>query len=86
MDTFKEFLESSTIHGLVYISTSRRLLKLFWLCVVITGFTGAVYRKMPLKMGAMKMNLFKGIKIGFIGLLVVRVTCTISQHLDYHLL
>ena len=41
MDTFKEFLESSTIHGLVYISTSRRLLKLFWLLVVITGFTGA---------------------------------------------
>ena len=32
------------------------------------------------------MNLFKGIKIGFIGLLVVRVTCTISRHLDYHLL
>ena len=26
---------------------------------------------MPLKMGIMKMNLFRGVKIGFIGLLVV---------------
>ena len=36
------FLESSTIHGLVYISTApRKILKLFWILVVIGGFTGA---------------------------------------------
>ena len=40
----KEFLESSTIHGLVYISVSRnKLTKLFWILVVITGFSIAVY-------------------------------------------
>ena len=38
---FKEFLESSTIHGLSYIAGNRRLVRLFWICVVITGFTGA---------------------------------------------
>ena len=37
------FLESSTIHGLVYLSQSRRLAKLFWILVVITGFSGAGY-------------------------------------------
>ena len=42
MDGVKEFLESSTIHGLVYIASGRRLLRLLWLCVVISGFTGAV--------------------------------------------
>ena len=41
MEAVKEFLESSSIHGLVYISTSRRLLKLFWLCVVLMGSIGA---------------------------------------------
>ena len=41
MDGFKKFLESSTIHGLGYISTTRRLVKLFWILVVIGGFTGA---------------------------------------------
>ena len=36
------FLESSTIHGLVYISTtSKSFAKLFWILVVIAGFTGA---------------------------------------------
>ena len=29
---------------------------------------------MPLKMGIMKMNLFRGVKIGFIGILVVSKT------------
>ena len=37
----KEFLESSTIHGLSYIAANRRLIRLFWICVVITGFIGA---------------------------------------------
>ena len=41
MEGVREFLESSTIHGLVYISTNRRLVQLFWICVVITGFTVA---------------------------------------------
>ena len=36
-----EFLESSTIHGLSYIAANRGLVRLFWICVVITGFTGA---------------------------------------------
>ena len=34
-----EFLQSSTIHGLAYISARRRPVRLFWLGVVTTGFT-----------------------------------------------
>ena len=41
MEGLKEFLESSTIHGLVYISTTRRLVRLLWISVVIGGFLGA---------------------------------------------
>ena len=41
MEVCREFLESSTIHGLVYISTSRRHVRLLWLCVVVSGFIGA---------------------------------------------
>ena len=37
----KEFLESSTIHGLSHIAANRRLVRLLWICVVIAGFTGA---------------------------------------------
>ena len=33
------FLESSTIHGLVYISTESKFARFFWVLVVITGFT-----------------------------------------------
>ena len=40
---FKEFLETSTIHGLRYISVSNRKVKLFWILIVIAGFTGAVF-------------------------------------------
>ena len=43
MKTVKEFLESSTIHGLVYISTNRSFVRLFWIFVVIIGFSGAGY-------------------------------------------
>ena len=44
MDVFREFLESSTIHGLVYISTARAfLVKCFWFLVVAFGFTASVY-------------------------------------------
>ena len=39
----KEFLENSTIHGLVFISTSSsRLVKLFWMSVVAAGFSGSI--------------------------------------------
>ena len=44
MDLFKNlqiFFESSTIHGLVYWSTTQRLVKLFWILVVISGFSFA---------------------------------------------
>ena len=41
MEGVSTFLESSTIHGLSYISTTRRLARLFWILVVITGILGA---------------------------------------------
>ena len=41
LEEVKVFLESSTVHGLSYISTTRRLVRLFWICVVIGGFIGA---------------------------------------------
>ena len=41
MEVARTFLETSTIHGLGYISSSRKITRLFWLVVVILGFTGA---------------------------------------------
>ena len=41
MDGVRNFLESSSIHGLSYISTTRKLTRLFWSLVVLTGFTVA---------------------------------------------
>ena len=42
MGGLSDFLESSTIHGLTYISTSRSvLIKLFWVIVIIIGFVTA---------------------------------------------
>ena len=42
MDGIKEFLESSAIHGLTYISTTRTALsKVFWIFVVVCGFITA---------------------------------------------
>ena len=41
MDKIRNFLESSTIHGLSYISTTKRFVRVFWVIVVILGFTGA---------------------------------------------
>ena len=38
MEYFRKFLEASTIHGLVYISTTRKYVRLFWIFVVIAGF------------------------------------------------
>ena len=39
MDGFREFLETSTIHGLSHISTSKGFARFFWVLIVITGFT-----------------------------------------------
>ena len=41
MEGVRTFLESSTIHGLSYISTTRKFARLFWILVVIAGFVGA---------------------------------------------
>ena len=41
MESIKEFLEASTIHGLTYITTSRRCVRLFWVFVIMTGFMTA---------------------------------------------
>ena len=41
MEGVRTFLESSTIHGLTYISTTRKYARLFWILVVIAGFVGA---------------------------------------------
>ena len=41
MEGFKTFLESSTIHGLTYIATGKKYVRLFWIIVVIAGFSGA---------------------------------------------
>ena len=44
MDGVNEFLKSSTIHGLVYISTARStLIKCFWFVVVLLGFIASVF-------------------------------------------
>ena len=44
MKVFKTFLESSTIHGLGYISTSKSgVEKLAWASFVLTGFSLAAY-------------------------------------------
>ena len=41
MGSIKEFLESSTIHGLQYIATTRKIVKLLWILVIVAGFSGA---------------------------------------------
>ena len=41
MQEINHFLESSTIHGLVYIATTKRFVKFLWILIVIAGFTGA---------------------------------------------
>ena len=43
MEDIRHFLESSTIHGLTYISSTRKLVRLFWIFVVITGFSAASF-------------------------------------------
>ena len=41
MEQVRTFLESSTIHGLAHILTTRRIVRLFWVIVVLSGFIGA---------------------------------------------
>ena len=41
MDKLSVFLESSTVHGLSHIASGRKYVRLFWILVVIGGFTGA---------------------------------------------
>ena len=41
MQSVRAYLESSTIHGLSYISTTRKCSRIFWLVIVIAGFSGA---------------------------------------------
>ena len=43
MEGVRKFLETTTIHGLSYIATTRKYARVFWLLVVIGGFTCASY-------------------------------------------
>ena len=43
MKEIKELFETSTIHGVYFISSTRKLARLFWLSVVLSGFIGAGY-------------------------------------------
>ena len=42
MEGVRKYLESSTVHGLIYIATTKKYARLFWILVVIAGFTGAI--------------------------------------------
>ena len=37
--SFREFLQSSTIHGLSHITSSTRLIRAIWIVIVLLGFT-----------------------------------------------
>ena len=41
MEEARHFLETSTIHGLQYISSSKRFARVFWTFVVLSGFIAA---------------------------------------------
>ena len=41
MDNIKEFFETSTIHGLHYIATTQKAVRLLWVIIVVAGFTVA---------------------------------------------
>ena len=43
MNAFAIFLETSTIHGLKYIATTKKYVRLFWILVICSGFSGAGY-------------------------------------------
>ena len=42
MDAFKEFLEYSSINGMAIISNTQRFSRLFWILIIIGGFTGSI--------------------------------------------
>ena len=39
MEELKNYLDSATVHGFAYIGQTRKLTKVFWILVVITGFS-----------------------------------------------
>ena len=41
MEVARDFLENSTIHGLLHISRTRRLVRLIWVGIVMAGFSVA---------------------------------------------
>ena len=43
MEYVKQFLDTSTIHGMSWISRSRKYAKLFWISIVFGGFTGSLF-------------------------------------------
>ena len=60
MENFTAFLESSTIHGLSYIAAGRKYVRLFWILVVIGGFTGAG--------GTISQKMYNGHKQTLVGI------------------
>ena len=43
LEDLTAFLSTSSIHGLSYLPATRRLARLFWLLVVLSGFSTAAY-------------------------------------------
>ena len=43
MKEIETFLETSTIHGLGYLPQTNGFIRLFWIFIVVTGFSGAFY-------------------------------------------
>ena len=43
MEGVRTFLESSTIHGLSYISSTKSYTRLIWSVIVVGGFTAAIF-------------------------------------------
>ena len=41
MEGFKEVFQSSSIHGVGHILSEKKLFKVLWICVVLSGFIGA---------------------------------------------
>ena len=41
MDSIREFLRSSTIHGLSHVTKTKGLVRCFWMFVISTGFIGS---------------------------------------------
>ena len=41
MEELENYLESATVHGLAYIGQTRKLIKVFWILIVLAGFIGA---------------------------------------------